>query len=98
LQQQAVPDLQAFVEHLVTDVGTVSVALMVSKPVLGELAKQLCELPPAVHKEVASFTLDKVQARVVSFEEQVPPPKDSACLGRPDHGVQEHGLLGQCLR
>jgi len=63
----AIPQLLAFVQHLVSE----DVQLAVSRQVLLGLAQSISGLPPDQLKEVGLFTLEKVGPRVVSFEEQV---------------------------
>ena len=48
-----------------------NVSLVISRQILTELCAQLPKLSDAVAKEVSHFTLEKVQPRVISFEEQV---------------------------
>ncbi len=48
-----------------------NVSLVISRQILSELCTQLPKLPDPVSKEVSHFTLEKVQPRVISFEEQV---------------------------
>ena len=67
VSQAAIPQLQAFVQHLVSE----DVQLAVSRPVVLELAKSMSSLALEQRKEIGLFTLDKVGLRVVSFEEQV---------------------------
>lgn len=52
-------------------VANENVSLVISRQILSEFCSCFSSLPDAVGKEVAHFTLDKVQPRVVSFEEQV---------------------------
>lgn len=52
-------------------VANENVSLVISRQILSEFCGQLGDLPDAVSKEVAHYTLEKVQPRVVSFEEQV---------------------------
>lgn len=47
------------------------VSLVISRQLLGDFCAQLLQLDDATAKQVAHFTLEKVQARVISFEEQV---------------------------
>ena len=47
------------------------VPLVVSRQLLQALCPEVSQLPPQAHKETASFALDKIQGRVVSFEEQL---------------------------
>ena len=67
VSQAAIPQLQAFVQHLVSE----DVQLAVSRQVLLGLAKSMSSLPLEQRKEIGLFTLEKVDPRVVSFEEQV---------------------------
>jgi len=52
-------------------VANENVSLVISRQILTEFCSYFSSLPDSVGKEVAHFTLDKVQPRVVSFEEQV---------------------------
>ena len=47
------------------------VSLVISRQVLNDVSMQLNKLPDEESKQVSHFTLDKVQPRVISFEEQV---------------------------
>lgn len=47
------------------------VSLVISRQILSDFTSQLSRMPDAVAKEVSHFTLEKIQARVISFEEQV---------------------------
>jgi len=64
-------DTVVFVCVLVWSVANENVSLVISRQILTEFCTYFSSLPDAVGKEVAHFTLDKVQPRVVSFEEQV---------------------------
>lgn len=44
---------------------------MISRQILTDVSLQLTNLPDIVSKSVSHFTLEKVQPRVISFEEQV---------------------------
>ncbi|GIY39816.1 COP9 signalosome complex subunit 4 [Caerostris extrusa] len=59
--------LQSFVESIVNE----NVSLVISRQLLTDVGTHLTKLPDDVSKAVSHFTLDKVQPRVVSFEEQV---------------------------
>lgn len=48
-----------------------NVSLVISRQLLTDVGSNLTKLPDDVSKVVSHFTLDKVQPRVVSFEEQV---------------------------
>jgi len=57
--------------HFDVSVANENVSLVISRQILTEFCSYFPSLPDAVGKEVAHYTLDKVQPRVVSFEEQV---------------------------
>lgn len=59
--------LKVFVEAIVNE----HVSLVISRQVLNDVSIQLNKLPDEESKQVSHFTLDKVQPRVISFEEQV---------------------------
>jgi COP9 signalosome complex subunit 4 len=48
-----------------------NVSLVISRQLLTEVSEKLASLPPPISKAVSHFTLEKVNPRVVSFEEQV---------------------------
>ncbi|CAL8130622.1 unnamed protein product [Orchesella dallaii] len=60
-------NLKALVDQMVNE----NVSLVVSRLILSDVATALTNIPDAVSKDVAHYTLDKVQPRVISFEEQV---------------------------
>jgi len=64
---ELIPSLQAFIEALVSE----GVSLVISRQILTDFTTQLPKIPDAIAKEISHFTLDKIQARVISFEEQV---------------------------
>lgn len=47
------------------------VSLVISRQLLTDVGNHLMSLPDHVSKNISHFTLDKVQPRVISFEEQV---------------------------
>lgn len=47
------------------------VSLVISRQLLTDVGNHLTSLPDHVSKAISHFTLDKVQPRVISFEEQV---------------------------
>lgn len=47
------------------------VPLVVSRQLLQTFAQELGKLEPELQKEIAHYTLQQIQPRVVSFEEQV---------------------------
>lgn len=64
---ELVDTLKLFVEAIVNE----HVSLVISRQILNDVGIQLSKLPDEVSKVVSHFTLDKVQPRVISFEEQV---------------------------
>nr|CAH7756969.1 unnamed protein product [Callosobruchus chinensis] len=59
--------LQTFIEAIVNE----NVSLVISRQILTEISSHLMKLPDDVSKVVSHYMLDKVQPRVISFEEQV---------------------------
>jgi COP9 signalosome complex subunit 4 len=60
--------LEAFVEHIVQE----QVGLVISRQVLSDFVQGVDKISnPEIKKRVLHFALNKVQPRVVSFEEQV---------------------------
>lgn len=59
--------LQLFVETMVKE----NVSLVISRQALTEFSNQLAKLPHNEAQQLAHFTLEKIQPRVISFEEQV---------------------------
>lgn len=49
------------------------VPLVVSRQLLQTFSQELGKLEPELQKEIAHYTLQQIQPRVVSFEEQVIP-------------------------
>lgn len=60
-------NLQIFIEAIVNE----NVSLVISRQILTEISTHLMTLPDDVSKIVSHYMLDKVQPRVISFEEQV---------------------------
>jgi len=58
-------EFNAFVDHMVVTEG-----LVISRQILQTYSQQLKDLPPELHKQVAIYSLEKMQPRV-AFEEQV---------------------------
>ena len=48
-----------------------NVSLVISRPILTELCELLTKMPDEESKIISHYTLDKIQPRVISFEEQV---------------------------
>jgi len=59
--------LKIFVEALVNE----NVSLVISRQILSEFCAHLSKLTDLVSRQAAHYTLEKVQPRVISFEEQV---------------------------
>ncbi|XP_050077839.1 COP9 signalosome complex subunit 4 [Anopheles maculipalpis] len=59
--------LKLFIEAILNE----HVSLVISRQLLSDVSTHLTKLPDEISKSVAHFTLDKVQPRVISFEEQV---------------------------
>ncbi|XP_077295912.1 COP9 signalosome subunit 4 [Arctopsyche grandis] len=59
--------LKIFIEAIVNE----NVSLVISRQLLTDVSTHLTLLPDDVSREVSHYTLDKVQPRVISFEEQV---------------------------
>ncbi|XP_037952244.1 COP9 signalosome complex subunit 4 [Teleopsis dalmanni] len=64
---ELIDTLKLFVEGIVHE----HVSLVISRQILNDVGSHLTKLPDEVSKQVSHFTLDKVQPRVISFEEQV---------------------------
>uniref|UniRef100_A0A2P2HXT4 COP9 signalosome complex subunit 4 n=2 Tax=Hirondellea gigas TaxID=1518452 RepID=A0A2P2HXT4_9CRUS len=62
-----VEGIQIFVEAIVRE----TVSLVISRQLLTEVSNKLVTMPDSTAKTVAHYTLEKVQPRVISFEEQV---------------------------
>lgn len=67
---------KAFVDHMLTD----DVPLVISRQLLQVFAQEICKLPAAVHRPVASYALEHIQPRVVSFEEPVTHLRENLAL------------------
>lgn len=59
--------LKVFIEAIVNE----NVSLVISRQILTDVSTQLTVLSDPISKVVSHYTLDKVQPRVISFEEQV---------------------------
>lgn len=59
--------LQIFIEAIVNE----NVSLVISRQILTDVSSHLVKLPDIVSRAVSHYTLEKVQPRVISFEEQV---------------------------
>eukprot|EP01113_Clastostelium_recurvatum_P013710 TRINITY_DN17328_c0_g1_i1.p1 TRINITY_DN17328_c0_g1~~TRINITY_DN17328_c0_g1_i1.p1 ORF type:complete len:419 (-),score=82.18 TRINITY_DN17328_c0_g1_i1:146-1375(-) len=59
--------LRSFIDHMIEE----RTPLVVSRTLLSSFANDLARLPPETQKSIGHFTLEKIQPRVVAFEEQV---------------------------
>lgn len=59
--------LKIFIEAIVND----QVSLVISRQILSDVCVQFTKIPDNVSATISIYTLDKVQPRVISFEEQV---------------------------
>ena len=66
-EDELVDGLKAFIEAIVNE----NVSLVISRQLLSEVATQLTEVEDSISKAVSHYTLDIVQPRVISFEDQV---------------------------
>ncbi|KAL2471762.1 COP9 signalosome complex subunit 4 [Abeliophyllum distichum] len=67
LSSNSVVQAKQFIDHVLSD----DVPLMVSRQLIQMFAQELGRLEPEFQKEIAHYTLNQIQPRVVSFEEQV---------------------------
>lgn len=65
--EDLIDTLKIFIEAIVNE----NVSLVISRQVLTDVSNRLLLLPDEISKAVSHYTLDKVQPRVISFEEQV---------------------------
>eukprot|EP00092_Neocalanus_flemingeri_P024797 GFUD01026887.1.p1 GENE.GFUD01026887.1~~GFUD01026887.1.p1 ORF type:complete len:429 (+),score=158.24 GFUD01026887.1:70-1287(+) len=66
-EDELVEGLKAFIEAIVNE----NVSLVISRQLLSEVGSTLVQLEDSVSKAVSHFTLEVVQPRVISFEDQV---------------------------
>lgn len=59
--------LKVFIEAVVNE----NVSLVISRQILTDITNHLTKLPDELSRTISHFTLDRVQPRVISFEEQV---------------------------
>lgn len=64
-------NFHAIYQHNFFAVVNEHVSLVISRQILTDVGTQLAKLPDETSQTVSHFTLDKVQPRVISFEEQV---------------------------
>ncbi|XP_034951072.1 COP9 signalosome complex subunit 4 [Chelonus insularis] len=65
--EELIDNLKIFIEAIVNE----NVSLVISRQVLTDVSSRLLLLADEISKAVSHYTLDKVQPRVISFEEQV---------------------------
>jgi len=66
-EEEWIDCFKALVDQMVNE----NVSLVVSRIILSDVATAFTKLPDAISQLVAHYTLEKVQPRVISFEEQV---------------------------
>ena len=66
-EDELVEGLKTFIEAIVNE----NVSLVISRQLLSEVGATLVQLEDSVSKAVSHFTLEVVQPRVISFEDQV---------------------------
>ncbi len=66
-EDELVDGLKAFIEAIVHE----NVSLVISRQLLSEVASELVKIEDPISKAVSHFTLEVVQPRVISFEDQV---------------------------
>jgi len=64
---ELIDGIKIFIESIVRE----TVSLVVSRQLLSDISKHLNDMDDATIKNVAYFTLEKLQPRLISFEEQV---------------------------
>lgn len=74
-----------------------NVSLVISRQILTDIGNQLARLSDDVSKIVSHFTLEKVQPRVISFEEQVASIRQhlSQIYEREENWKEAANVLGQ---
>lgn len=66
-EDELVDGLKAFIEAIVNE----NVSLVISRQLLSEVAMEMAKVEDSISKAVSHYTLDIVQPRVISFEDQV---------------------------
>ena len=66
-EDELVEGLRTFIEAIVNE----NVSLVISRQLLSDVGSTLVKLEDSVSKAVSHFTLEVVQPRVISFEDQV---------------------------
>jgi len=85
-------ELRSFLDHLADE----DTPLVISRQLLSEYADGLAKLPAELHKEVAEYSLSKLEGRVVAFEEQVSTIREK--LADIYEGQDEHLKAAQVLK
>jgi COP9 signalosome complex subunit 4 len=67
IDRRASSHLRAFIDHMIEE----TTPLVISRTLLQAFASELGKLPTDLQKEVGLYTLERIQPRVVAFEEQV---------------------------
>ena len=67
METDLVEGLKCFIDAIVNE----NVSLVISRSLLSEVASSLQQIQDGIAKAVAHYTLDAVQPRVISFEDQV---------------------------
>jgi len=62
-----IENLKIYLESIINE----NVSLVISRQLLTDLANIVATLSPSISKEISHYALEKIQPRVVSFEEQV---------------------------
>ena len=66
-EDELVDGLKAFIEAIVNE----NVSLVISRQLLSEVAMEMAKVEDSISKAASHYTLDIVQPRVISFEDQV---------------------------
>ncbi|XP_063698827.1 COP9 signalosome complex subunit 4 [Culicoides brevitarsis] len=90
---ELIETLKLFIEAIVNE----NVSLVISRQILTDIGNQFVRLPDDVSKVVSHFTLEKVQPRVISFEEQVASIRQnlSQIYEREENWKEAANVLGQ---
>lgn len=67
ISTRSLDSCKVFVDHVLSD----DVPLVVSRPLVLSFSQDVKQLPSDLHKQVATYTLERLQPRVVSFEDSV---------------------------
>jgi len=67
IAKESIKELQAFLVHMLDE----KTPLVISRTLLQAFATSLTKLKPAPHKDIGLYALEKIQPRVIAFEEQI---------------------------